>query len=36
MRNSLFALLLLLTFPLVAQEQVKLYDDMCDPLQAVF
>ncbi len=36
MRNSLFALLLLLTLPLVAQEQVKLYDDMCDPLQAVF
>ena len=36
MRNSLFALLLLLTLPLVAQEQVKLYDEMCDPLQAVF
>ena len=36
MRNSLFALLLLLVLPLAAQEKVKLYDDMCDPLQAVF
>ena len=36
MRNSLFALLLLLVLPLAAQEKVTLYDDMCDPLQAVF
>lgn len=36
MRNSLSVLLLLLALPLAAQERVKLYDDMCDPLQAVF
>ncbi len=36
MRNSLSVLLLLLALPLAAQEKVKLYDDMCDPLQAVF
>lgn len=36
MRNTLFALMFLLALPVVAQEQVKLYDDMCDPLQAVF
>lgn len=36
MRNSFFALLFLFALPLAAQEKVKLYDDMCDPLQAVF
>ena len=36
MKNSLFAILFLLALPLVAQERVKLYDEMCDPLQAVF
>ena len=36
MKNKLFALLLLFTLPVVAQDKVKLYDEMCDPLQAVF
>ena len=36
MRNTLFALMFLLALPVVAQEEVKLYDEMCDPLQAVF
>ena len=36
MRKALFALMLLLVMPVVAQERVKLYDDMCDPLQAAF
>lgn len=36
-KNSIVAfLLLLLSLPLAAQEKVALYDDMCDPLQAVF
>ncbi len=29
-------LFLVFSLPLVAQENVKLYDEMCDPLQAVF
>lgn len=36
MRNKLFALLLLFALPVMAQDKVKLYDEMCDPLQAVF
>jgi hypothetical protein len=36
MKNKLFALLLLFSLPVVAQDKVKLYDEMCDPLQAVF
>ena len=36
MRNKLFALLLLFSLPVMAQDKVKLYDEMCDPLQAVF
>ena len=36
MKNCLFAFLLFLTLPIEAQEKVKLYDDMCDPLQMVF
>lgn len=36
MRNNLFALFFLFALPISAQENVKLYDEMCDPLQAVF
>ena len=36
MRSTLFALLFLLALPIAAQDRVKLYDDMCDPLQAAF
>lgn len=36
MRNTLFILLFLLGLPVAAQERVPLYDEMCDPLQAVF
>ena len=36
MRNALFALLFMLSMPAMAQDSVKLYDEMCDPLQAVF
>jgi hypothetical protein len=36
MKNKLFALLLLFVLPVVAQDKAKLYDEMCDPLQAVF
>ena len=36
MRRTLFALLFLLALPVAAQDRVKLYDDMCDPLQSVF
>ena len=36
MRNALFALLFMLAMPAMAQDSVKLYDEMCDPLQAVF
>ena len=36
MRNKFFALLFLFAMPVVAQDKVKLYDEMCDPLQSVF
>ena len=36
MRKALFALLFILALPTMAQDKVKLYDEMCDPLQAVF
>lgn len=36
MRRLFSILLLAFSLPLVAQESVKLYDEMCDPLQAVF
>ncbi len=36
MKNSLLTLLLLLVLPVAAQERVKLYEEMCDPLQSVF
>ncbi len=36
MRKAFFALFFLLSLPMVAQDNVKLYDEMCDPLQAVF
>ena len=36
MRKALFAILFMLSMPAMAQDKVKLYDEMCDPLQAVF
>lgn len=36
MKKLLFVLSFILSLPVAAQEGVKLYDDMCDPLQAVF
>lgn len=36
MRNALFTILLFLALPTAAQENIRLYDEMCDPLQAVF
>ena len=36
MRNAFFALLFILSLPTMAQDKIKLYDEMCDPLQAVF
>jgi hypothetical protein len=36
MRKAFLALFFLLSLPMVAQDNVKLYDEMCDPLQAVF
>ena len=36
MRNALFAILLFLALPTAAQENIRLYDEMCGPLQAVF
>ena len=36
MRRLLFVFLFLLALPTMAQNKVNLYDEMCDPLQAVF
>lgn len=36
MKNRLFVILFLFAMPIMAQDKVKLYDEMCDPLQAVF
>lgn len=36
MKNRLFVLFFFFALPIMAQDKVKLYDEMCDPLQAVF
>ena len=36
MKNRLFVILFLFAMPVMAQDKVKLYDERCDPLQAVF